>query len=540
MATVRELVVSLGLDFDSTGFAKAERAIAVLKSGFAGMAGLLAGAAAGLTGITIAVSKQADELRDLSLTLGVSTEALQKLGYAAQLSGANAETMRTGLIFLTRQAEAAGSGSKEAAANFAKFGVNLRDQNGHLKTADRLFLDVANGAQKLKDPTERAALAAQLLGRSAGPQLVQLLSQGEAGIQELGLELEALGGLMDGDFIDASADFNDSLDRLQVAVKGFGITIAKAFLPYLSGAVKGLVEWYRANREVINSRVTFFVSRMGSAFQGLGNLIGLAVQAVSKIVSAFGKANPVFLSVLLVMGALALAFLSPTFAIILLTGLIAAIADDINTFVTGGKSVLGDFVDFLKKWGHDTGGVIGGFVESIADALAFFSGAGWDEVFEAFGRVWDEVANSIGESVDWLMGKWRALRDGLASIFGGSTTEESNTGPQFNMMADARNRYYDEGGELRNIARVMNGGRDALMTGGASSIKQAVAQQTAASVNNVANSANSTTNASITVNAAPGQSAKEVASEVAKKLEESNKARLRNARSAIVPAKATP
>jgi hypothetical protein len=557
VATVRELVVSLGLDFNSSGFGQAEKAIAALKTGFAGVGALLAGMAAGLTGITVAVTKQADELRDLSLTLGVSTEAIQKLGYAAQLSGANADTLKSGLIFLARNAEAAGSGSKEAAENFAKFGVNIRDQNGHLKTADRLLLDVANGAKGMTDGTQRAALAAQMLGRNAGPQLVQFLSQGEDGIAALGAELEALGGFMDSDFIEASADFNDSLDRMQVVVKGLGITVAKAFLPFLSSAVKGLVEWYRANREVINSRVTFFVERMASAFNGLGNIIGLAVGAVSRITNYLSTAHPIFLTTAAIIGLLGLVFSSTFnkltkgfFPLVVLTTLIALIADDINAFVTGGKSVLGDFVTFMRKWGQETGGVFGGLIETVAGFIEWFQGAGWDAVTKEMTdaidiaiRFWEDKLNGVVEFVTGIVNTikavWRnlftdtasgalgsvvAAAGGMAEVRDGAVQGETSSAVRSGLTAAGR-------GLLDAFGSIGSGLADAGR-GIASGFVSNPATGAAVSSSNVSS-------IEVNVTAAAGRE-QEAAKAMREQLEEMRKEELRNARSALVPAKATP
>jgi hypothetical protein len=536
MASIRELVVSLGLDFDSSGFAKAEAAIGVLKTGFAGVGAVLGGLAAGLTAITVSVAKQADAVGDLGATLGVSTDALQRLGYAAQLSGASAEAMNAGLMFLSRNAATAADGGKEAAEQFAKFGVQLKDQHGQLKTSDRLFLDVANGIGRIKSPTAQAAAAAQLLGRSAGPQLVQLLRQGEDGINALGDELVMLGGLMDGDFIAASAEFNDTLDRMQSAIRGVGITIAKAFLPFLSGAVKGIVEWYKANREVISSRVTFFVERMASAFNGLGNIIGLVVSAVSKVVGSFARANPMIAGTIAIVAALALAFASPAFAIMFLSALLLAIADDINVFVTGGKSVLGDFVDFMRKWGKDQGGIIGELIETFFGLIQWFKGAGWDAVFAEMSTAFDTSVNWIMGKIDAMLAAFAKVKGFISSMFGDQTiTSTPNTAAEW-QAARAGVQGVAEFGSGLSAAGITGGLGGAIGSNPAQNISSS-----AVANSNVVNGGASSSNVTATVNvqAAPGQDEAKIGSAVADRiLEEKRKAELRDAHSAFMPAKA--
>lgn len=536
MASIRELVVSLGLDFDSSGFAKAEAAIGVLKTGFAGVGAIIGGLAAGLTAITVSVAKQADELNDLSITLGVSTDALQRLGFAAQMSGASAETMNAGLMFLARNATNAADGGKEAAEQFAKFGVQLKDQHGQLKTSDRLFLDVANGIGKMKSPTEQAAAAAALLGRHAGPQLVQLLKQGEEGIAALGAELEGLGGIMDGDFIAASAEFDDTLNRMQGAIKGVGITIAKAFLPFLSSSVKGIIEWYKANREVISSRLTFFVERMASAFNGLGNIIGLVVSAVGKVVGSFARANPMIAGTIAIVAALALAFASPAFAIMFLAGLLLLIADDINVFVTGGKSVLGGFVDFMRKWGKDQGGIIGELIETFFGLIQWFKGAGWDAVFGEMSTAFDNATNWIMGKIDAMLAAFAKVKGFISSLFSDQTiTSAPNTAAEWQAARSGIQGVSEFGAGLN--APGITGGIGGVI--GANPAQNITSSAVANS--NVVNGGASSSNVSATINvqAAPGQDEAKIGSAVAERiLEEKRKAELRDAHSAFVPAKA--
>jgi len=397
MATVRELVVALGLDFDSTGFDKAELAIKTVKTGFLGVAGVIGGVAAALTATTVGMARSADELSDFAKSIGVSTESVQKLGYAAQLSGSNADTLRAGLTFLARQAEAASSGSTDAAENFGKFGVRLTDTSGQLKTADRLLLDIANGMSGVTNPTERAAVAAQLLGKSAGPQLVQLLAQGEDGIAALGDELEQLGGFMDDEFIESSSMLADTLDRMQFAVRGVGISIARAFLPAVQKVTSGIIDWWRANRKVIDSSLTFYVQRLMSAFDGIAGVLRIASSAFDKFTSDM---TPVGRSMMVLAGAaitMALAFASPIAAVAILSLLVLALLDDVNEFVTGGESVLGGFVDFMIEWGKKNGGVLGDFIVDVGRFLKDFQGAGWGDVVKEVNAHFEILANTLGK-----------------------------------------------------------------------------------------------------------------------------------------------
>lgn len=68
---------------------------------------LKVGAVAAVAGITL-ITKQAidaaDEMRDLSIRLGTSTETLSAFGYAASQTGTDIETLGRGMKLLAKNA----------------------------------------------------------------------------------------------------------------------------------------------------------------------------------------------------------------------------------------------------------------------------------------------------------------------------------------------------------------------------------------------------------------------------------------------------
>ncbi len=551
MATVRELVVALGLDFDAGGFAKADAAIRVLRTGFLGVGAVITGAAAALTGITVAVARSADHMNDFAQSIGVSAEAVQKLGYAAQLSGSSADTLRTGLTFLARQAQAASEGSTEASENFAKFGVRLHETGGGLKTADRLLLDIAKGMEHVKNPTERAALAAQLLGRSAGPQLVQLLAQGEDGIGALGDELEALGGLMDQEFIEASAALADTLDRMQFVVKGVGVTIARAFLPAVQGVTRGIIEWWKANRRVVDNGLVFFVQRMMSAFSGIAGVLRAVTSAFGQFVDDLGPVGRVMVVLAGAALTMALAFASPAGAVLVLSGLVLALADDINEFVEGGESVLGDFVDFMIDWGKQNGGVLGDFIADVGRFLKDFQGAGWGEVVKEVDAHFKILANTLN-SIWSVMQKIAA---GARLLFRSLVPETETITDREGLLRRQAERQAAQEADIRTLGggKLIDAGRgiDSFLNGLLSTARAKIsgadasvnaflgtgptlAQQTA-NTTNVGGSKTTNVEAQINITAAPGQNTEEIGKVVRAHIEDMRDAELTAAHAALVP-----
>ena len=129
---VQELFATLGLIVDDKSFKKAESAMDKLKVMAAKLAPVL-GAGMLLKGMNELVDemrKFADELDDTSVRLGVSVESLQKLRYAADVAGIEADQLSVAFDTLRRRALNATQGSEKFQTMFKAMGVTLRGTNG--------------------------------------------------------------------------------------------------------------------------------------------------------------------------------------------------------------------------------------------------------------------------------------------------------------------------------------------------------------------------------------------------------------------------
>jgi lambda family phage tail tape measure protein len=193
-------------------------------------------AAAAVTGGVLALAKSAidlaDDMRDLSQRTGVSIQTLGQFKVAAELSGSSIEGVAKGLNFLNKNMVAAATGGKDAAAAFKTIGVSTRDTQGNLRTADKVFLDVADRFATLRDGPEKAAIAMRIFGK-AGADLIPILNLGSKEIQRFGLNITQ-------DFADKADAFNDQLGLAGAQVTNLSIQIGSALLPVINGLLAGL------------------------------------------------------------------------------------------------------------------------------------------------------------------------------------------------------------------------------------------------------------------------------------------------------------
>lgn len=211
---VLELLMKTG-SFE-TDTKRAEKRLRELEKQAAAFGAAIGGVAvAGLTAFAYAASQTVnalDEIGEAAQRIGVTTEALSGLQYAAQLSAVSAEELESGMIKLSK---AAADGNDA----FAAMGVSVTDAHGGLKTADVLLGEVAAQFANYKDGAEKTALALEIFGK-AGAKLIPLLNAGADGIAQMNAEAAQMGLIVGGDAAQAASDLNDNLDRMQAVVTG--------------------------------------------------------------------------------------------------------------------------------------------------------------------------------------------------------------------------------------------------------------------------------------------------------------------------------
>jgi lambda family phage tail tape measure protein len=230
--------------------------------------GLKSLAAVAVTGGVVALAKSAidlaDDMRDLSQRTGVGVETLGQFKVAAELSGSSLEGVAKGLTFLNKNMVAAATGAEGAAAAFKTVGVATTEADGTLRSADKVFLDVADRFAQLRDGPEKAALAIKIFGK-AGAELIPILNLGSKEIQRFGLGIGP-------DFADKADAFNDQLGIMKAQTTVLTVQIGSALLPVMSGLVS-----------VVTQAITFVGNLAGEFYKAIGGAAGLQQVAAGLI-----------------------------------------------------------------------------------------------------------------------------------------------------------------------------------------------------------------------------------------------------------------
>jgi hypothetical protein len=305
------------------------------------------------------VTGQTSRIADAASRLGVSAEAVQRLGFAASQSGSSLEA-----VGVAMGAMADVLGSKDADAKLEKIGLSLDKIKG--LTPDQTFFAMADGLRGIEDPLKQADYMTDLWGRGS----LQLLPAVKAGFADVGDQAH----VMTNETVEAGDKAGDALDKMRGKMDAL---MAQALVPLL-GAFTALPE-----------SVQIGVAGIFSFFPSL-EALALAIIAAGGPVAALGILKAAALGV-------------GTFFTATLPGMFTTI---IAFFTTTLPAAFGTALAFLGPQG-----LIALAVLAVVTVWYFFG----DEIAAVVSKVYGVVKEWL---IDKLGGLWGTLKEKLAAVGG--------------------------------------------------------------------------------------------------------------------------
>jgi uncharacterized phage infection (PIP) family protein YhgE len=199
----------------------------------AALIGWVAGAVTALGKLTISTAKTADDILTLSTNTGLSVETIQEFMYATEFVELSVDTLSSSLARMVKNMNTARNGTGEAAEAFRKLHVRLTDNKGQLRDQETVFYEVIDALGKMRNETERDAVAMAIFGRSAR-ELTTLIETGSEGMRELAEEAHRMGYVMSEDTVQQFGQLDDAMQRLNKQSEGLKNSLAMALLPMLT------------------------------------------------------------------------------------------------------------------------------------------------------------------------------------------------------------------------------------------------------------------------------------------------------------------
>lgn len=183
----------------------------------------------------------ADAMGKAAAKAGLATKEFSALAYAAKFSDMDVEAFGLSMKGLNTHIADAVRGGAGAQQSFTALGVSIKNQDGTLRDADLVLLDIADKFQKMPDGIEKSDLAVKTFGKS-GLSMIPMLNAGADSIVQLTDEAYKMGKVIDGQTAAAAERFNDNMTRAGAGIDGLKNQIGIGLLPVLNGLMDKFME----------------------------------------------------------------------------------------------------------------------------------------------------------------------------------------------------------------------------------------------------------------------------------------------------------
>ena len=272
MAENTKIIIS-AVDKTKKGFKSVTNGLKTVTKAVFSMKSAL-GLAAGGAAMGLLIKKSFDAVDSLDKTaskIGVTTQALTKLHYAAGLTGVSVETLNMASQRFTRRLAEAARGTGEAKGALKELGINADELKK--KQLDEQMLSLADAFSKVTTSADKVRLAMKLFD-SEGVSLVNTLNLGRDGLKGLFQEAETLGIVLSGRAVGGIVKAKDAMTKLFTLFKGVRDQLTAALAPALEMLVTLLKDKILGAIEKANGSIEEFANKtIKSLIIGVGNMI---------------------------------------------------------------------------------------------------------------------------------------------------------------------------------------------------------------------------------------------------------------------------
>ena len=257
-----------------------------LAGGFAAVAAAIVKVEKAMISMTKESASFADNIITLSMQTGQTTDQLQEFSYATELIDVSVDTLQGSLTKLTNNMQDTMNGTGNAKASFDELGVSVTNAvDGSMRSANDVFYETIDALGKVKNETERDAMAMDIFGRSA-QDLNPLIIQGSKTLKAYADEAHNMGYVLDDEALSALGAVDDAYQRLQKTQEGVKNQLAVEFAPYLEefygDATQGVKDLGKAIKDSgIVDAFGMLLETVGDILNPMSDLSGNRVPALT-------------------------------------------------------------------------------------------------------------------------------------------------------------------------------------------------------------------------------------------------------------------
>lgn len=329
--TVANMADKIGIVLPE-GAKKATDALNLVDASTVALVGTSVKLVKGLMDCSVAAAKNADSLITLSSQTGLSVERLQELQYASELVDVSIDQIADASRQMINSMREASKGTGDAAEAYKKLGVRVTDAQGNLRDSDAVFEQVIYQLSRVKNTTERNALAMKIFGESA-TKLNPIIEDGGKKLAELRKEAHEMGYVLSDETISSLGELDDAMQRFDNTSEAVKNQMALALLPVLTSVLNIITAIPPGVLSTVTVAVTLITTIAAAA---------KALKTITSITDLFGISATRTLGTILAVVA----------ALIALSAIIAVIAgkgNDLNRAMSSVGNAVGSVQGNVQK-----------------------------------------------------------------------------------------------------------------------------------------------------------------------------------------------
>ena len=219
-----------------------------------------------------AVLDFAESLRSTADNLGISTDLLQELRYAAVQTGTPIDVLERGLAALSQRIGDAAAKGEPVVAFLDGTAIAAKNADGSVRDLWPVLNDVATKFPALASAAERAAAAQDLFGKS-GRSMIGMMADGAEGLGVLRQQAHTTAYVMGSELVQKAALVSDHLAAMKTE---FLVAFGEGFLGKTLGDAQGLADVFK------DPDFQHGVEDIASGFKYLGSALALIIELIGK------------------------------------------------------------------------------------------------------------------------------------------------------------------------------------------------------------------------------------------------------------------
>lgn len=305
-------------------------------------------ASAGILAFVERTAEAADNLAEFTRLVGINVEDFQELQFAAKRAGIEAETFASAIKTLSRNVGQAQGGTGRLAGLLKKVAPSVLQQIKGAKDTGAALEILLSAMRRLPIESRRNALASAAFGNAQLALLATLSPDELARFRE---EARRLGLVLSADAAAGAEDLMDNVDDLKGSILGLGRSIAVALFPDLKAATGQLLEWIKANRELIVTNGREALLEFARAMRELAKFLIENLPKAQALVDSMGGLRTVLVAIAAIslaplvqsLAAIGIALGGPVTAALALAGAFGYVVTHLEAVKNGLRTIGGAF-----------------------------------------------------------------------------------------------------------------------------------------------------------------------------------------------------